>query len=442
MADSSGDKTAKILVVIVVIAIIGFLLYAYFYLLKWKADELDMGPTREARKNPFLAAEMYLQRQGIETAVTRNFSLFDELALDGEQVGDQDTIIIINGRGAVNENRFEKLFQWVERGGTLVASTANPFIGFTAGDDPILNALGLEVVEIEEEADEEETEESTAPEEGVAQEGGEENNEEKSAEEQQGEEETDFDSLSEIFEQVNSDTCATEATTQVEFEGSKETLDANFYSRNAILFYDEEPSAWVSNTDGVALTYHEINNGYIYVTVDNQIWTNSRIHCFDHAYVLWQLVNPRGKVWFVMNQEAPSLAAMIWAASPVAVIGALLSLLLWLWKSGIRLGPIHHPRKIERRHFAEHIHANAVFLWRHHQQEVLLNQLKKDIASKATRRVRHFDQLSENEQLDQLQQLSGLDRADIEFAFFRPLEKRKQQFLFACKILKQIKDKL
>lgn len=418
-----------------VVAVIGFLVYAYFYLLKWKEEELDMGPTREARKNPFLAAEMYLQRQDMDTEVTRNFSLFDNLELDGKQVGDQDTVVIINGRGAVKEKRFDKLLQWVERGGTLVTSTANPFIGFTAGDDPILNALGLEVAALDGKSEEVTALEDDVPEDSSTEE---KNNEEKDNDE----EEPNLDSLSEIFEHANPDPCDTEATTQIEFESEEETLLADFYPDNTILFYEEEPTAWVSNDDGVVMTYHEVDSGYIYVTVDNQIWTNDRIHCFDHAYVLWQLVNPRGKVWFVMNQDAPSLAAMIWAASPVAVLGAVLSLLLWLWKSGVRLGPVHHPRRIERRQFAEHIHANAVFLWRHHQQEALLNQLKKDIAFKVTRRVRHFDQLPENEQLDHLEQLSGLDRTDIEFAFFRPLEKRKQQFLFACKILKQIKDKL
>lgn len=437
MNTSAGDKAAKIFVIGLITIITAFLIYAYFYLLKWNEEEVDMGPTREAGKNPFLAAEMYLNRQNMETEVTRNFSLFDKLELDGEQVGDQDTIIVIDGRGAIKENRFDKLSQWIEQGGTLVTSTANPFIGFSAGDDPILDALGLEVTETEEIETEaigtdEIEEEKSASDENLSEE-----------DSKEDEPEAEADMLAEIFKAINPDACDAVATpTRIEFDGEDGALEADFYSRNSILFYDEEPTAWVSNTDGVALTYHEFGNGYIYVTVDNQIWRNNRIHCFDHAYVLWQLVNPNGKVWFVINQDAPSLTAMIWTASPVAVTGALLTLLLWLWRSGIRLGPVYHPRRIERRNFAEHIHANAVFLWRHHQQQTLLDQLKKDIAVKVTRRIRDFDQLPESEQLTHLEQLTGFDRTDIYQAYFRPLEKSRQQFLFACKTLKQVKDKL
>lgn len=433
MSASAGDRAAKIFVIGLITIIAAFLIYAYFFLLKWTEEEVDMGPTREAGKNPFLAAEMYLNRQNMETEVTRNFSLFDNLELDGEKIGDKDTIIVIDGRGAIKENRFSKLYQWVEQGGTLITSTANPFIGLSS-EDPILNALGLEVLESEDmETEDTETDEPASGEESAGEEGNEDETETKA----------DTDTLTEIFKAINPDACDTLATpTLIEFDSEEGALEADFYARNTILFYDEEPSGWVSNTDGVVLTYHEVGNGYIYVTVDNQIWRNTRIHCFDHAYVLWQMVNPDGKVWFVMNQDAPSLTAMIWAASPVAVTGALLTLLLWLWRSGVRLGPVYHPRRIERRNFAEHIHANAVFLWRHHRQQTLLDQLKKDIAIKVARRIRDFDELPQSEQLTHLEQLTSFDRTDIYQAYFRPLEKSRQHFLFACKTLKQIKDKL
>lgn len=438
MNASTGDKVSKIFVIGMIVIFTAFLIYAYFYLLKWTEEEVDMGPTGKAAKNPFLAAEMYLNRQNIETEVTRNFSLFDNLELDGEQVGDQDTIIIVDGRGAIKEKRFGNLYQWVEQGGTVVTSTANPFIGFSTGDDPILDALGLEVVEIEPVETESIETDSTETEEIEEEEpaSGEDLPEEDS-------EEDETETLAEIFKAVNPDACNPVATpTRIEFDGEDSALEADFYSRNSLSFYDEEPTAWVSNTDGIMLTYHEVGNGYIYVTADNQIWRNNRIHCFDHAYVLWQLVNSDGKVWFVINQDAPSLTAMIWAASPVAVAGALLSLLLWLWKSAIRLGPVYHPRIIERRNFAEHIHANAVFLWRHHQQQTLLDQLKKDVSVKVTRRIRDFENLPESEKLTHLEQLTGFDRTEIYQAYFRSPEKGRQHFIFACKTLKQIKDKL
>lgn len=426
---ASGDRAAKIFVIGLITLATAFLIYGYFYLLKWTEKELDMGPTREARKNPFLAAEMYLNRQNIKTEVTRNFSLFDNLELDGEKVGEQDTIIVIDGRGAIKENRFNKLYQWVENGGTLITSTANPFIGHSAGDDPLLEALGLELIETEDM----EAEEPVSDEESL----------EEDSEEGETEADAETNTLADVFQAVNPNACDTHATpTAIEFDSEDGALEAGFYTRNTLLFYDEEPNGWVSNADGVVLTYHEAGNGLIYVTVDNQVWRNNRIHCFDHAYILWQLINPTGKVWFVMNQEAPSLTAMIWAASPVAVTGALLTLLLWLWRSGTRLGPVYHPRQIERRNFAEHIHANAVFLWRHHRQQTLLDQLRKDIAITVARRVRDFDTLPQNEQLTHLEQLTGFDRTDIYQAYCRPLEKSRQHFLFACKTLKQIKDKL
>lgn len=433
MTGSTGDKAAKILVIALGVLIIGFGFYAYNYLLEWRKEEVDTGPTREARKNPFLAAELFLNRLNIETEVTRSFSLFDDMALNGEEVGKSDTVIVINGRGAIKGRRFDNALSWIEQGGTLVTSTANPFIGLTVGDDPLLAELDLEIVEMESEdesADEEETSEGES--------------EDPSAnDDEEKEDKPKVDLVEEILNALKEDPCETDAPlSQVEFAGEDETLEADFRADNYLDFYEQEPAGWISNETGVVLTYHEVDDGYVYVTVDNQIWTNSRIQCFDHAYVLWQLINPEGKVWFVMNQESPSLTAMIWTASPAAVTAALLSLLLWLWKSGVRLGPVYRPKKIERRSFAEHIHANAVFLWRHQRPQILVDQLKKDILLRVGRRIRHFDSLDDSEQLDHLEQLTGLDRTEIHRAFFQPLEKYKQDFVVVCKTLKKIKEKL
>ncbi len=84
-------------------------------------------------------------------------------------------------------------------------------------------------------------------------------------------------------------------------------------------------------------------------------------------------------MWFLINQDAPSLAAIVWRNAGYGVLAALLALVLWLWATSVRFGPVLVIEQSGRRNLAEHIYASAMLLWRNQQHPQLLKLLRKEI---------------------------------------------------------------
>ena len=74
----------------------------------------------EARLNPFLAAEQFLERSGESFEVKRSFSSLDELP------GTDTLLVILASRDGISQNRRDNLKRWVNDGGTaLLLATEN-----------------------------------------------------------------------------------------------------------------------------------------------------------------------------------------------------------------------------------------------------------------------------------------------------------------------------
>lgn len=91
-----------------------------------------VGPTGEARRNPFLAAERLAGRMGLGARELRALPELDTLKPTG-------ALLIPNHRQAIDARRLRQLATWVERGGHLIAEAE--LVGVA---DPLLDALGVE----------------------------------------------------------------------------------------------------------------------------------------------------------------------------------------------------------------------------------------------------------------------------------------------------------
>lgn len=387
----------------------------------WKEKEIDIGQSTAARQNNFLAAQYFLQEQGVASQLLRSFSLLDNLAWQEEQVGQNDTLILINAYKLLQGKRLQNLLNWIENGGIVITGTSNQFIGNnTRTRDPLFDQLGVDVIRkpSTSEDDTEEPEDITETEKS---------------------EEDDPQSVDNAEEPHRCD-----------IEGDLTLLDL-FADTEPLLIDFSQGEAFLASTATIAevgddlglhLAVFEYGEGWIIVHSDPSIWSNARIDCHDHAYALWKILHPTDKVWFLVNQEAPSLLALLWRVSPVGIGACILALLLWLWAKARRFGPVLSRAEAGRRSLAEHIRASATLLWRHKQHPYLIEQMRRRLREQVQRSHAQFSSLSEPEQVQLLQALTGMPTEQIHRGLFSDQVESSQDFTETVAHLQNIRKHL
>src|SRR5690606_41164547 len=103
------------------------------------------------------------QVTGVQTCALPicNFGLLDNMEWQGERVGPRDTLVLLNAHKMLRGQRLDNLLSWVEKGGTVITSTNNPFVG-NEGSDPLLDQFGITVNESEDQPFTEQTDENTS----------------------------------------------------------------------------------------------------------------------------------------------------------------------------------------------------------------------------------------------------------------------------------------
>ncbi|WP_049631967.1 DUF4350 domain-containing protein [Cellvibrio sp. pealriver] len=466
--------------------------YWWYTTLEWEEKEIDLGYSKEALQNDFLAAEIFLRKHGVQAITVKGQSLLDKHSWRNLKLGQQDTIILINGHKILNQERYDALYEWIENGGTLITSTQNPFIGaHTDENDLLLDDFNIEPGVPEWDADTLDPMKKLADELEKAVEGEKDKNDSdtKADKHQDESDKTNKDAgnkntdTKKMAENANTKNKKTEKPeyyyrcglhkdpTLVNFHSEEKPLKFDFSSATPFIYYDytehtdntsepEEESEYSdedrdeyseadSDTEDSEykerhehLLYFDVGQGGITITSDNFIWANKRIDCRDHAFALWRLVNPDGRVWFVVNQDAPSLAAIIWRNASYGVIAALLALVFWLWAKSQRFGPVFTLEKAGRRNLAEHIYAGAMLLWRQQQHPQLLTLLRSDILERIEQQHPNLSQPQGDERIEFLHQLTGLAPGAIKHALFADNLQHPQEFATAIAHLQTIRKQL
>ena len=435
-------STNKLLLLAIAAVIIGLLYWASRYI-TWKEEEIDLGYSREALKDDFLAVKQFLAHQGVDSQSLRSFGMLDNMAWQGEQVGPQDTLVLLNAHKMLRGQRLDNLLAWVEQGGTVITTTYNPFIGAGGGTDPLLDHFSILVGDYEDtdteedndptsdDADEEITEPDDQAEDVLDDEGS-------TTDPDNDDEESDEEKLPD-----NHFRCSLYLEPQaVDFFDESEPLLIDYSGGVAFDYYGDEPQGWSGDDRGLHLAQFEWGQGLVIINSDNEIWTNQRVDCHDHAYALWKLIDHDGKVWFLINQEAPSLWSLLWQSVPYGMLAALLALGLWLWAKAIRFGPILTRKTEGRRSLAEHIYASAMLLWRRQQHPYLVERLREEVRQLLHQHYPQFNQWSEQEQISHLQQLTSLSATELHRALFSNTLQHPQDFTLAVACLQTIRKSI
>ncbi|WP_296807730.1 DUF4350 domain-containing protein [Thiocapsa sp.] len=306
--------------ILVVVALIGAVLSQ----LERRTLEIEVGPSQEARRNPFLAAERFLARSEIPVSSESGRERLRRLPPP------TDTLVVRHP-GSLAPERRRALEQWMTDGGRLVVTAGTSDTGAAAEAD-LVAAYGIRLI----------TEDADRP---------------------------AADGQTEVF-------------AEIPVEAPGRPLRVAFAAeRSLVTTAEPEPEMAIIAGDRLRLVQLPVGDGSFTVLADDRFMTNAAIGEHDHAFFTTNLVTPEpgGTVWLLYDREMPWIGALLWSAAPYALVSGALCLLVWAWSAGARLGPLQSVPNRDRRDLLEHLDASGDFLWRHGQADHLIRPTRRRV---------------------------------------------------------------
>ncbi len=387
-------KNLNIIISFIIISIILFTSYWFYKNFNYITETVEIGYQGEARKNPVLAAEVFLERMG---ASVESHILDDDISWEFFEsvLNREDTLILLRkGRNLTQDQRY-LLLEWVEAGGHLIMDSQQ---NDNDDDDALLTKFRITLSK---------------------------NDLEK------GEDELTLASPIAFYWQGY--------PLQVAF-------NPNYYLKP---FY--EPKTKISDKDGTYALFYYFSQGYVTILSDLTFIENNKIGEYDHAQFLWHLVNSEiaaKRVFFLQNpiiydkNKFPSLWSLLWTNMSSVIISSLLLLLFWLWATSHRFGSLLPEPPRTRRRLLEHIEASGQFLWKQDQAVILLTTARKALLKRIESVHPDWIQLSRRKLSQQLAQISDLSVNEIEMALEKIKPKTELVFTINIQVLNKIMKRL
>lgn len=234
------------------------------------------GPSPEARANPYLAAEQFLHKQGLQVTRADNLSGLDTLPSRGH------TLLLLANRSNLTPRQNERLLEWTARGGHLL------FIAERMWDeeqgksgDGLLDTLNVQQYPVEK-LDEDEAEEpsdSATDEQDPAPPG----------EEDQEEPADAYPDLTKLYLENE------QAPAYIGFDTDFHLYDANNLAH-----------VWANSGEATHLLQIYHGDGLISIVTDAWIWQNANLGDYDNAWLLWYL-SQDSAVTLVYNADRKSV---------------------------------------------------------------------------------------------------------------------------------------
>ncbi|MBU1283161.1 MAG: DUF4350 domain-containing protein [Gammaproteobacteria bacterium] len=365
-------------------------------------ETLEHGPAPEARANPYLAAEHFLRKQGLQVQRADGLEVMKDLPSAGQ------TLLLLGDRNRMTPKQAERLLAWTAKGGHLL------FVAERLWDeeegksgDLLLDSLGIqqyESEELDEDASEATDEEASAESERDA--------------EQQAEPIPDEETPASADENN-----AYPELTQLYLENEEAPAYFNFDTDFHLYDSENRAHAWANSDAATHLLQLYHGDGLISVVSDSWIWQNQSISDYDNAWLLWYMTQD-SQVTLLYRADRDDLFSQLLEHFPQALVALALLLVFGLWHLGMRQGPLLLPASRNRRQLQEHLRGSADFLLRHNGQHSLLQGLQQDIQRRARHRHPGFERLAVAEQWQILSRLTRQPSNVISQAM-RPLPKQR-----------------
>lgn len=375
-------------------------------------ERIDLGPSPEARSNPYLAMQFFLREQGITV------SSADSLVTVINAPAEQRTLIILSNDARLIDSQQTALLNWVAQGGHLVISAQHEPVEHDA--ESLLRTLGIEK-HLSSEFDQQAMDDELIN--------------------------KDNDRLVTLKQEHNSSTTRTCkppcSLTRLYLENEQSPAYFELDNRYHLYDSDNRAHAWANSAAATHLLQLTHGQGLVTVLTDLRLWQQKNIAAYDHAWLLWYL-SQDSEVALFNPPKQQGLFSLLWQYFAIACVLLMVLLLLGAWASAVRFGPPLTLYTHSRRQLTEHLHAAALFNLRYNGQRSLLIALQKDIQQRAQQRYANFSRLAVSEQWQVLQQLSRQPIAMIAQSMRPPLAKKlsAQAFTQHVKRLQQLRNSL
>lgn len=381
-------------ITIVVLALLG----GWLWTLEWKEKVIEGRFTDKANREPFLVADRFLQQWGVTFEKERGFSRLDGDHSKRPMPATDETLLLLNAYGQLSEHRTHNLLNWVERGGHLIVTAENPFVGLSnTVQTPLFDHFGLRV---------EQTESASEPGSRTGQ------------------------ACEELKPPV---------TFSMANDGTE--LEMAMTGDRILQVPEDHKSRQVIDDWGPRLVQLDAGDGQVTFIASAAIWHNAYVGCHDHAYLLWRLVPEQSMLRILHNLEGPSLWHAIHNRASLAALAFAIGILLLLWHHGVRFGPVRESISQRPRSLVEHVDAAAHFAWRHHRRQRLLRSVQQEVEALAAQTIPGFRAMGPEARHQALAHHAGLEEAAVAQAVGGEMTD-ENAFLAAMQTLKSLRESL
>ena len=409
-------------------ALVALCVGGFFACFEKRMVDVSSADSAAARRNRYLALGRFLEKMGHEVELAAEIGKLDELPAPPA------TVFFPLPRATLGEKRTRALLDWVARGGHLVVVTYTIWEtpeGAKAGakevlqpgsrPDLLLDPFGLRQRSkpVEEMVGETVTA-ALEPSGEAAKDDAEDGDEDDAGDDEDAAAEPSAapldvgDLLTGKWRPGNVESA------WAWFDDEGEPLEVEFHAG----FWWEDPDGvaiWtVEGDSGVHLVELEHGAGVISALTSDEPLANDSIGNLQNAQFVATWLRhgraARAPVWIFYEGEWPGLFALLRQHAAPALIGAGALLLLWLWRSFARFGPLLPAREAARRSWLEHLEAAGRFHWRQNRGAALLATLRDELGRELARKRPAWSRLPERERIERLAQASALPAEHVAHA--------------------------
>lgn len=375
-----------------------------------------------ALRNPYLAAQEFMHRSGIDVTDVDSLARLDELSSIG-------TLFFSGPNQVQTPRQLEQVMDWLDVGGNVIYSASS----VAHEDDLLLAEFEVEVQwrDYENEPDTEADEKSIS--------------ETMRDYNRQIEEGKKREDIVKSFRQRNN------TVTEISFGDDIGRIDADFDNSKVLAHphiadadYSEgrhNPFSWSYSGAGVQMMQFEVGSGLLTIVSDPKIWTSYQIDQYDHAYLLWLLSSGDGSFAILRSVVRDSIWVLIMRNAAELLLAAGLLILLWIWRSGYRFGRLLPRDLTRRRALAEHFSSISHYLWHRRRGAYLVQPLRQRVLSRASLVLGEFSRAEPERQYRLLAERCDLNPGAIARAFTID-DFNETSFVQTARLLKRIEQSL
>lgn len=185
----------------------------------------------------------------------------------------------------------------------------------------------------------------------------------------------------------------------------------------------------------------EWGSGSVVVMVTGHIFNNQHLGEEQHAEILYEVVAksaPSGDV-VIAYVETLGLWGLLAGRAPFALWAGLALLVIWLWRSWPRFGPVEDLDSLGTAGFRTHVAAIGRFLWKHDRGPALLHSARKLALAEVRSRIPASGSLDPHSLCRVLAEQTGQDAGEIERALFNDGPMRPEALVAAQRALTQLR---